>query len=484
MNVNIRHLQHYIYRIKNSLFRNSSVKKKSDLYRVSLSENLIGQYNKTRFCKNTKLLCYAPFSNLYFKINGDVCACCYNRTHLLGKYPQLKIMDIWESDSIKTLRESIEHGDLTKGCYPCVHQWQEGAFSTVLAKNYDSYSVDKKFPTGIELELSNTCNLQCIMCSSRFSSSFENFDNKGNTIYNQEFVDDLKTIIPHLKKAKFLGGEPFFIPIYYDIWEEFIKLNPDCELIVTTNGTILNNRTRDIIKKGKFNLVVSIDSFHKETYEKIRIHANFDKTMENLHYLIDFCKKNNRYIGIVACFMKQNWEEIPEMIQLCNSMNIPLSFNRVWYPPECSIWNSDVVLMQAIIEKYTKASLPYSTFTEKQNKNAFNDLISLVESWKNNLIQNKGIVQSEISTDEMNIALKERLMDYAKTDNIEADNVNLVFDKVKMLLASYPERERKLILFEITKNPIDMVYREVMFNDIEGLKKIVSDIIGSSSNYV
>jgi len=34
--------------------------------------------------------------------------------------------------------------------------------------------------------------------------------------YDDAFVKQLK-IIPYLKEAKFYGGEPFLIPIYYDI---------------------------------------------------------------------------------------------------------------------------------------------------------------------------------------------------------------------------------------------------------------------------
>jgi MoaA/NifB/PqqE/SkfB family radical SAM enzyme len=78
------------------------------------------------------------------------------------------------------------------------------------------------YPRVMEFELSNECNLECVMCNGYFSSSIRKNREKlpaSVSPYNDQFVDELDQFIPHLTDAKFLGGEPFMIDIYLKIWE-------------------------------------------------------------------------------------------------------------------------------------------------------------------------------------------------------------------------------------------------------------------------
>ncbi len=90
-------------------------------------------------------------------------------------------------------------------------------------------------------------------------------------------VDQLEEFIPHLKEAKFLGGEPFLIDIYYKIWDKIIELNPSVKITITTNGTVFNKRVQEILEKLDCNIIMSIDAFNKTTYESIRIQGDYEK---------------------------------------------------------------------------------------------------------------------------------------------------------------------------------------------------------------
>ena len=114
-------------------------------------------------------------------------------------------------------------------------------------------------------------NLECIMCYGNFSSSIRKNREKlpsTPTVYDEKFLESLDPIIPDLKYVKFLGGEPFLINIYYEVWERIIECNPNCLIDVQTNGTILNDRVKDILERGNFRIGVSLDSLKKETYER------------------------------------------------------------------------------------------------------------------------------------------------------------------------------------------------------------------------
>ena len=185
-----------------------------------LDKKLLDSYNKSRSSTNKSLLCHAPFVSLNFEQNGNVTACCYNRTFVLGTYPQNNLEEIWTSKKTNQLREYIKVNDLTHGCELCLHQLESGNFSGMRAKGYDLYAQDKNDsslelkPQVFEFELSNTCNLECTMCNGHFSSSIrknrEQLPPKENP-YDADFVNQLEAFFLDLKVAKFLGGEPFLI---------------------------------------------------------------------------------------------------------------------------------------------------------------------------------------------------------------------------------------------------------------------------------
>ena len=116
-------------------------------------------------------------------------------------------------------RNKLHESDLSSGCELCLDIIKNKNFSGLLPPLYDIVSSKiSKYPTVMEFELSNNCNLQCIMCPGRNSSSF-NTNEKAEFIYDDAFLLQLEEFLPHLNEAKFIGGEPFLIPIYYKIWE-------------------------------------------------------------------------------------------------------------------------------------------------------------------------------------------------------------------------------------------------------------------------
>ena len=97
-------------------------------------------------------------------------------------------------------------------------------------------------------------------------------------------------------------GEPFLFKNEMLDWIKNCK-----EMYAITNATLLD--TEYIIKlsrySNKFKLAVSFDSIKKETYEKIRVGANFEKTMENLLLL----KKVNLLDQVLYCVQSDNITE-------------------------------------------------------------------------------------------------------------------------------------------------------------------------------
>ncbi len=347
------------------------------------NKDLISSYNKARPFGPQKYLCFAPYKSLYFGTDGNVIACCYNRKHILGNYPSETLNDIWIGKALNKLRKSIENNDLSLGCHGCLDQLNDGNFGAILSINYDKIPFNKNFPTLMEFELNTTCNLECIMCDERFSSCISN--RKGlslqKMVYDDNFVEQLKAFIPYLYEAKFLGGEPFLIPIYYKIWEQIIDINPECRIIVQTNATVLSDKAKVLIEKGNFQFNISIDSFNKETYENIRKNASYEDTMNNFEYLYDYCKRKGSFFGISVCAIQQNRLELAEIVKFGNDRDFTVYFNRVWTPAECALWKWNTEKLLETYDFLKTFTLTGKSEIQQKNIHHFNELLQQIHTW-------------------------------------------------------------------------------------------------------
>lgn len=344
-----------------------------------LTTAVLKDYNKHRPLGPQDKICLAPFKSIYFGHSGRAIACCYNRTYTLGVYPEQSIKGIWEGDQAEKLRRYISANNMDHGCQNCKSQIVAGNYDATKAKQYDENRMnDNQYPSVMEFELSNTCNLECEMCSGDFSSLIrENREGRAalKNPYDQAFVNQLEEFIPYLEEVKFYGGEPFLIDIYYDIWDLIIKINPKVRISVQTNGTILNNRVKRIMEQSNFHMNISIDSLDKDNYERIRKNAKFDRTIENVEWFRNYCKKKNTFFGISACAMQQNWHELPAFVRYCNKRDIPVYFHTVFYPKECSFPAMAYEEIQHIVEVLSKEKFPSDSLVETKNKRHFEDTL-------------------------------------------------------------------------------------------------------------
>lgn len=368
-----------------------------------LSRNLVQEYNKSRKISGSGLLCHAPNVSLNFEQTGNANACCYNRTFVLGKYPEQSVNDIWFGSKAEELRDHMRKNDLSHGCQICHKQLESRNFLGVHARHFDDYKASRKsfiqkltgkstmdMPQCMEFELENTCNLECTMCNGYFSSSIrKNREKLPPTVspYNDEFVEQLVPFLPHLKDAKFLGGEPFLIPIYYQIWEKIAEHNPKMLVHITTNGTIYNNRVRDLLDRMRCGIVMSIDSIVEETYNKIRINASYDRVMENIGKFRDYTRKKNVWFSYAVCPMTLNWKEMPDLVRHCTQRDTYIFFNTVFQPFDLCLRSFNVDQLQDVIDFYSSQEISNSGTIARHNAKAFSDLTNQIIEWKKDKIE-------------------------------------------------------------------------------------------------
>ena len=420
----------------------------------TLPTKQVQEYNKKRPASACHKICHAPSVNLNFEQNGNVTACCFNRTDVLGRYPKQTLKEIWEGQAIKELRKQIEKESLDGGCKLCRILLESGNYQGTKAVHYDEYAIasttksrlldwvglgkQNGMPRVFEFEISNTCNLECEMCSGYFSSTIrknrENLPPIDNP-YDDTFVDQVAEFIPHLTDLKFLGGEPFLIPIYYKIWERVMEINPNIRIHVTTNGTVFNRRVRDIISKLKMGLVVSIDSVYPEEFEEIRSGASLENVVKNFGHFKDLTKQQGTYLSIAACAMSNNWKGIPDLVRFANEQQVHLHFNVVWNPGHLSMRYMNYSDLEKVLDYFDQQNLPESSRIEQGNRKAFMELVNTVKHWKNE--------RAELTLEEMDnfggvpITSPEYL-------NLHPDMGELEKNLAKQLLWHFAERKGEL----------------------------------------
>ena len=67
-----------------------------------------------------------------------------------------------------------------------------------------------------------------------------------------DFVKQLTPFIEKAEEIKFLGGEPFITPIYFQIWDLIAEVNPTVKIVITTNATILTKKVKWLFEKHRF----------------------------------------------------------------------------------------------------------------------------------------------------------------------------------------------------------------------------------------
>jgi MoaA/NifB/PqqE/SkfB family radical SAM enzyme len=351
-----------------------------------VDKKIVRAFNKPRTSEQRKHLCHAPFKSMCFFHTGDVLACWYNKLFPLGKYPDDSIHDIWFSKRADKLRDYINHNDLSYGCADCRKSLSSGNLFSVYASRYDFLPPKtNEYPVSLDFQISNTCNLQCIMCNGEYSAKVRmGRENQAlyKNPYDENFFQQLAPFIPQLKEASFSGGEAFLIKEYYRIWDMMILENPGIIISATTNGNLLNDKILKYLNALSFNITVSIDAITEETYRRIRVNGDFNAVIKNIQTLLDYTKEKGTDFSVKICAMRQNWNELPELSNYLNEKNIPFQFNTVIYPPYCSLWNLSSGKLEEISGFLRGYSISDKTVFQKENNIRYLGLIHQLEGWQ------------------------------------------------------------------------------------------------------
>jgi MoaA/NifB/PqqE/SkfB family radical SAM enzyme len=323
--------------------------------------------------------CKAPMTNMYFTVKGEVSPCWLTVGAVDTWSPDRSIHDIWFGSEFAKLNINLMNGRFLGKCGICKNNIDNGVWP--LAKAYEDLTANL-YPAMMELELSNQCNLECIMCSGMLSSGIRKNRDKLPPlpmIYTQAFVDELREFVPHLQEMRLNGGEPFAQKIVLDICDMIAEVNPGLKVTVATNGTIMNKRVRHIMKHNNLHLNISIDSLEKPAYETIRVNGDFDKLMRNFEIFREYCSQNSRELSVMVNPMNTNWVEMAEFTRWTHVNDVNLWFNTIRYPEHLAMWNQSSEWLYDAFTRMDKQR--WALQKADRNISQFDNLIKQVQNW-------------------------------------------------------------------------------------------------------
>lgn len=169
----------------------------------------------------------------------------------------------------------------------------------------------RHFPPSLEIEVTNRCNEDCIMCPRHLLSRA--FGELSLELLHK-ILDEVGDHVELINLFHF--GEPL-------LHRQLDKMIAACKtrnirVLVTTNGTLLNEkRARQLIDSGLDMLVVSLDAASAEVYAEVRRLGDFSKVIENVETFLLLKRKTGRgpHVEVQMVSLRFNRHELDRFVQ-------------------------------------------------------------------------------------------------------------------------------------------------------------------------
>ncbi|MEE1010344.1 MAG: radical SAM protein [Agathobacter sp.] len=178
-------------------------------------------------------------------------------------------------------------------------------------------TVLNSYPRRLVLELTNACNLNCIMCG-RNAADFK------PTMFDMDVFRSLEPIMDTIEEVTLMGwGEPTIHPHFIDMLEIINKHN--ARKYFCTNGMNLKKIRNAIFDYNVDVFAVSLDGATDETNSRIRRGSKIEQITEDLKDIVNIKKERGLeypWINFVFCAMESNIRELPDLVRLAADIGI------------------------------------------------------------------------------------------------------------------------------------------------------------------
>lgn len=223
-----------------------------------------------------------------------------------------------------------------------------------------SMAYSKTLPCVYQIEFTNACPMNCIMCVRQKMTRPLGYMEEG---VFKNIVDQIKGINTHIILNHF--GESLLHPKLYEFLYYLKKKN--IPSLMSANPTELSQEKIEAVCRGGLTkLILSIDGLTDSTYKSIRgPHADLDIAKENIENLIEYKNKFGfKYpeIEIQMVLMKKTENEMQDYKKQWDKPGINRVVIKDFYIWSCSTENIKSLTGVEKINPLFPCSIPWSSF--------------------------------------------------------------------------------------------------------------------------
>jgi len=287
--------------------------------------------------------CMMPWVHMHFWPNGNTYPCCVSDSSIaLGNTNDSSIIDIWNGEPMRELRQNMLVGVPSKACQRCYDLEAAGVQTLRQQSNrdyahhrpvVDSTAADGSVPgvnmAYLDVRFSNICNLRCRTCGPELSSGWYDDTKAQWPGYDRPRIVNInrkgqfwKQLMPYLDQTEevyFAGGESLLTDEHYKVLDHWIATgHTNVRIRYTTNFTVLDYKKRDLFELWR-------------QFPNIQITASLDGSGARGEYL----RKNMVWADVVANRQRM-LRELPHMtfhitptVSLMNVLHLP-DFQADW----------------------------------------------------------------------------------------------------------------------------------------------------------
>ena len=167
------------------------------------------------------------------------------------------------------------------------------------------------FPPQVMVELICGCNLRCVMCPIGNDKITRESGIMEFKLF-QKIVDEIALEKNNTKLWTAVMGEPFLLGKRLFEYLQYAQLK-NIPVFLNTNAVLIDKTSIEMIHQlGVKQVIVGIDAFTEETYNKIRRGGNFKRVVDNIKYMIEQFKDKETEIILQYIVMDENEDEIED----------------------------------------------------------------------------------------------------------------------------------------------------------------------------
>jgi radical SAM protein with 4Fe4S-binding SPASM domain len=322
-----------------------------------------------------KSFCTLPWLGVYIQPDGDVRNCAITKK-TLGNINSQPLKNILHGENNQIIKQDMLNDVLHDRCGHCHLLEKNQKFSPNSVSNRVWYLKTLKINdleffdntsnyrlNMLDLRWKNTCNFACVYCGPDLSSAWASELNLPQHIQEDALQQSLDYIYSNLHTVDHIylaGGEPLLIKENIVLLKKIREINPDVEIRINTNLSIINNEIYNLLKQFKnVHWTVSVDGVGKE-FEYVRYGGVWDQFINNLQQLRQDFEKinfNSTWCIITAYGVLDCIEFLQNLGFHENSFIVnPLDNPKVWHVG--NLPDSELTLLRNKIQSKLNLSNP------------------------------------------------------------------------------------------------------------------------------